>query len=158
MARISLRHGLKVDVWPGGVSVDPIDGDFAGYQCWGRQRDFQDADRGDIGGCCSEDRVDSVDLTQLSNHERLNIMGGSLTDEQCVRMGFDEGPGQFPVLEEEADGDFYAISREEAIEAKAKLGEIRTFSIENLVRIGYRSPDLGRSRPDAAGCVCCGGE
>lgn len=75
LARISLRHGVKVDVWPGGVSVDPIDEVFAGYQSWGIQRELQPAsvdDLGESGGGV----IHSIDLTQLSNHERLAIMGG----------------------------------------------------------------------------------
>jgi hypothetical protein len=77
LARISLRHGVMIED-AGSMTAEErelgdLDPDFAGYSLM---------DDGTLHWLISEhigafpDDIDSIDITKLSNHERLEILGG----------------------------------------------------------------------------------
>lgn len=75
LVRVSLRHGLKIRLSASGVSIDPLDydgGSFRGYECWGDAWEFSERSSDPP----SRDTVCSFDPTEISNHERMEILNG----------------------------------------------------------------------------------
>ncbi|GAW37017.1 hypothetical protein RA2_04092 [Roseovarius sp. A-2] len=78
LARISLRHGVVIEDWEEAeglfAAIRPMEDEFRGYRSvpaddviWIGARWSGSSVKGDC---------ESIDLTQLSAHERLEIMGG----------------------------------------------------------------------------------
>ncbi|WP_265499570.1 hypothetical protein [Paracoccus beibuensis] len=75
LARISMRHGFEISEDEGRLYLDRITTDFEGYSV--RVADGV-TDGWPMMTCVVSggDYVSSIDLTKLSNHQRLAIMGG----------------------------------------------------------------------------------
>tara|TARA_R110002049_G_scaffold96704_4_gene236373 strand:- start:2588 stop:3007 length:420 start_codon:yes stop_codon:yes gene_type:complete len=118
-ARISLRHGFKLSEGVGGIYIDRITSDFDGYSV--RVRDgVSDGFPLHDHLMFASDYVDSIDLTKLSNHERIKIHGTQSPDlAQMLRDAYKQGArdagqawdGEWPFhegFEDDLFGDEYA--------------------------------------------------
>lgn len=93
LARVSLQHGMYIGFrcqqhW---LPIEQMEGGFGGYTAAHTTGTYDNLDQWNIyefpagadEGCMkskpvfgADDQVASIDITQLSNHARLRIMGG----------------------------------------------------------------------------------